>query len=74
MSFISLRTCLLAAGLVAMVRSRRRREGDSGALLDALIVTSGVGVLSWIFLIQPYVHAMDMTLFAKLVSIAYPLR
>jgi diguanylate cyclase (GGDEF)-like protein/PAS domain S-box-containing protein len=64
---------LLAAGLVAMVRSRRRRDGDAGSLLDALIVTSGIGVLSWIYLIQPYVKAADLGLFFKLVSIAYPL-
>jgi hypothetical protein len=64
---------LLATGLVAMVRSRRRRDGNMGALLDALIVTSGLGVLSWIYLIQPYVRAEDLSLFSKLVSIAYPL-
>ena len=64
---------LLSTGLVAMVRSRRRRDGDTGSLLDALIVTSGLGVLSWIYLIQPYVRAVDLSLFSKLVSIAYPL-
>jgi diguanylate cyclase (GGDEF)-like protein/PAS domain S-box-containing protein len=64
---------LLASGLTTMVRTRRRRDGESGALLDALIITSGLGVLSWIYLIQPYVHATDMTLLAKLTSVAYPL-
>ena len=28
-----------------MVRARRRRDGDTGAVLDALIITSGLGVL-----------------------------
>ncbi len=64
---------LLAAGLITMVRMRRRRDGESGALLDALVITLGLGVLSWMYLIQPYVHATDMTLVAKLTSIAYPL-
>jgi diguanylate cyclase (GGDEF)-like protein/PAS domain S-box-containing protein len=64
---------LLFAGMIAMVRARRRRDGETGALLDALIITSGLGVLSWIYLIQPYVHAAHMTLLTKLVSIAYPL-
>src|SRR6202034_1784326 len=62
----------LATGLISMVRFRRRRDGDMGSLLDALIVTSGLGVLSWIYLIQPYVRAEDLSLFPKLVSIAYP--
>jgi len=63
---------LLAAGLVMMVRGRRRRDGDTGPLLDALIITAGLGVLSWVYLIEPYVRAADMTLFTKLVSVAYP--
>jgi diguanylate cyclase (GGDEF)-like protein/PAS domain S-box-containing protein len=62
----------LASGLVVMVRNRRRRDGDIGPLLDALIITAGLGVLSWVYLIHPYVQAADMTLFAKLVSVAYP--
>jgi diguanylate cyclase (GGDEF)-like protein/PAS domain S-box-containing protein len=65
---------LLVAGFVGMVWARRRRDGgDTGALLDALVVTLGLAVLSWIYLIQPYVHAMDLPLPAKLTSIAYPL-
>lgn len=64
---------LLAAGLIMMVRARRRREGDTGATLDALIITSGCAVLSWIFLIHPYVHAKNITLFSEVVSIFYPL-
>jgi diguanylate cyclase (GGDEF)-like protein/PAS domain S-box-containing protein len=63
---------LLSTGLILMVRSRRRRDGDSGAALDALIFTSGLGALSWIYLIQPYVHA-NMGLLAKMTSMAYPL-
>ena len=64
---------LLVAGLAAMVWTRRRRDGDTGAMLDALIITSGCAVLSWIYLIQPYVRAVDINLFSKLTSIAYPL-
>jgi len=62
---------LIAAGLLGLVRARRQ-ERDSGALLDALIVASGAGLLSWLYLIQPYVRAHNMTLFAKAVSIGYP--
>jgi diguanylate cyclase (GGDEF)-like protein/PAS domain S-box-containing protein len=63
---------LLAVGLFFLVRSRRE-ERDVGALLDALIVASGAALLSWIYLIQPYVHSHDLSFFAKAVSIAYPL-
>ncbi len=63
---------LLSTGLILMVRSRRRRDGDSGAVLDALIFTSGFGALSWIYLIQPYVDA-DMGILSKLTSVAYPI-
>jgi diguanylate cyclase (GGDEF)-like protein/PAS domain S-box-containing protein len=63
----------LAAGLILMVRSRRLRDGEDGAALDALIVTSGLGVLSWIYLVQPYIHDADMTLLVKLTSVAYPM-
>ena len=63
---------LLAAGLLCLVRSRRE-ERDVGALLDALIVASGAALLSWIYLIQPYVHSHDISFFVKAVSIAYPL-
>ena len=34
---------------------------------------SGLAVLSWIYLIQPYVRADDMTPAPKMISIAYPL-
>jgi diguanylate cyclase (GGDEF)-like protein/PAS domain S-box-containing protein len=63
---------LLVAGFAGMVRARRRRDGDSGALLDALVISLGLTVLSWIYLIQPYVHAAGMPIFAKLTSILYP--
>jgi diguanylate cyclase (GGDEF)-like protein/PAS domain S-box-containing protein len=64
---------LLSAGMLTMVRARRRRDGETGALLDALVITSGLGVVSWIYLIEPYVHAANMTLLPKLTSMAYPL-
>ena len=63
---------LFAAGLLGMIQARRR-ETDWGPLLDALVVTSGCALLSWMFLIQPYVHAEHMTFWQKAFSIAYPL-
>ena len=62
---------LLAGGLFGLIRARRK-EADTGALLDALIVALGAALMSWIYLIQPYVDS-DATFFGKAVSIAYPL-
>jgi hypothetical protein len=41
----------LMGGLAIMVRSRLP-GGDRGSFLDALIVTTGLGLISWIFLVQ----------------------
>jgi hypothetical protein len=42
-------------------------------MIDATIVTTGLGMLSWVFLIGPNVHLPDLLLSQRLVSIAYPL-
>ena len=63
---------LLAIGLFLFVRAQSR-ERNVGALLDSLIVTVGLALLSWIYLIEPYVRAPQLTLLTKAVSMAYPL-
>jgi diguanylate cyclase (GGDEF)-like protein/PAS domain S-box-containing protein len=64
----------LMAGLFVLVR-RRNPQRDSAAWIDALILTIGFGLLSWVFLIAPNVHlsGQAVTWFAKSVSVAYPL-
>ncbi len=64
----------LMAGLFVLVRRRNPRR-DSAAWIDALILTIGFGLLSWVFLIAPNVHlsGQAVTWFAKSVSVAYPL-
>lgn len=61
----------LAIGLLLLAR-RRMAGGDQASLLDGLIITLGVGLLSWIFLIGPNVRASGSTL-ARLTAAAYPL-
>ena len=62
---------LVAAAMVQLYRlGVVSREVTS--LLDALILTSGVGLLSWIYLISPYVSDPTLTPLLKIVSIAYP--
>ncbi|GAA3629507.1 hypothetical protein GCM10022223_53890 [Kineosporia mesophila] len=62
---------LFAAGLI-LVQSRAAWR-DRDGLLDALIITTGVGFLSWAYLIEPYVHDESLSLVQKMVSVAYPL-
>lgn len=63
---------LLAAGLLGFVRARTAR-GDRASLLDALIVTAGLTLLSWVFLVVPYVRNDELPVLEKATSIAYPL-
>src|SRR3954451_24862718 len=61
-----------AAGLVLLIRWRTGGR-DRGSLLDALSVTTALGLLSWIFLIDPYVQDHGLTWLERATSIAYPL-
>jgi diguanylate cyclase (GGDEF)-like protein/PAS domain S-box-containing protein len=62
----------LMAGLLILVR-RRNPERDGAGVIDSLIMTLGLALLSWVVLIAPSVHDDSMGTVAKLVSIAYPL-
>ncbi|MET0608874.1 MAG: hypothetical protein ABW045_08990, partial [Gaiellaceae bacterium] len=57
---------VLMAGLLVLVRRRNPRR-DPAALIDALILTIGVGLLSWVFLIAPNIHLGDISWLAKAV-------
>ena len=46
---------VLMAGFVLLIRRRNPRP-DRAALIDALILTIGFALLSWVFLIAPNVH------------------
>jgi len=62
----------LMAGLLVLVKRRNPRRDRSG-LIDSLILTIGVGLFSWVFLIAPNVHLSGLSVLATGVSIAYPL-
>jgi diguanylate cyclase (GGDEF)-like protein/PAS domain S-box-containing protein len=62
----------LMAGLLMLVR-RRNPQRDRAGVIDSLIMTVGLSLLSWVALIAPYLHDDSMGTVAKLVSIAYPL-
>src|SRR5439155_1374440 len=63
----------LLAGMLLLVKRRNPRR-DPAALIDAAILTIGVGLLSWVFLISPNIHLSGLSWLAKSVSIAYPIR
>ncbi len=63
---------LAAVGLLQLVR-RRSGGQNRGALLDALSLTTALALLSWIFLVDPYVRDTQLTLLERATSIAYPL-
>ena len=62
----------LAFGLLLFLRARSRHH-DRDALIDALVVVISLGVLSWVFLVEPYVQDRSLSTLEKTFSIAYPL-
>ena len=62
----------IAFGLFLMIR-RRTAGGDRGGLIDAAILTTAVGILSWTFLMQPQVVGADIDPLSLGISLAYPI-
>ena len=63
---------LYAAGLLIFIRWRTP-DRDRRSLIDALTLTAGLALLSWIYLVLPYVHNPGLSWLQKCVAIAYPL-
>ena len=64
---------LALIGSMALFIRSRRSGPDAGSLIDATVITTGVGVVSWIYFMEPYANDTSMALSARLVSMAYPL-
>ena len=62
---------LLVTGLLLLLR-RRSPGRDLPSLIDATILATGAGLLSWIFLIVPLVRFPGLSPLARVVAIAYP--
>jgi diguanylate cyclase (GGDEF)-like protein/PAS domain S-box-containing protein len=69
--YILVYPCIMLGVLLAA--RRRSPQGDRVGVLDAVIISAGLALLSWIFLMEPYVHDATLSPLAKAVSIAYPL-
>jgi diguanylate cyclase (GGDEF)-like protein/PAS domain S-box-containing protein len=63
---------LYAAALLIFIRWRTP-DRDRRSLIDALTLTAGLGLLSWIYLILPYANNPHLSWLQKSVAIGYPL-
>ncbi|GAB2762205.1 EAL domain-containing protein [Streptomyces bullii] len=63
---------LLIAGLFGLVRHRWVGRDPPG-LLDALIITAGIVLPVWVYLVQPLTRLEELTWQQRAISIAYPL-
>ncbi|MBM2616613.1 EAL domain-containing protein [Actinoplanes sp. LDG1-06] len=61
---------LLFAGLLMISRGSGRRE--SAGVIDAAIIATGVGLIFWIFVIQPTLGDAGTPLLERLVTVGYP--
>src|SRR6202012_5151808 len=64
---------LAPAGLLVSNYWRTPDDGDRRSLIDALTLTAGLALLSWTFLIRPYVHEPGLSALQRSVAIAFPL-
>jgi diguanylate cyclase (GGDEF)-like protein/PAS domain S-box-containing protein len=62
----------LAGALIVFVR-RQNPGGDRAAVLDSLIITVGIALLSWVFLIEPTLRDTEIGNLERLTAISYPL-
>ena len=62
---------LITGGFLIFVRARGG-SSNRAALLDALVPTVGLGLLSWVYWIAPFTRSHDLTFLEKVVSIGYP--
>jgi diguanylate cyclase (GGDEF)-like protein/PAS domain S-box-containing protein len=62
---------LIVGGLVVMIRARTTTR-DWASMIDALTLATGMGLLSWVYLIAPYLADTQMSWQARATSVAYP--
>jgi signal transduction histidine kinase len=62
---------LLALGVLLVLR-KLGGQTSRAAILDTLVIFSGVALVQWVFFIDPYNHMRFGTEFARLAAMAYP--
>ncbi|HEV8634098.1 MAG TPA: ATP-binding protein [Chloroflexota bacterium] len=63
---------LMFAGLVSLPASERPAEGRIKAVLDAVIVMTGIATVSWFAVLGPVYSQADKTWLETLIGLAYP--
>jgi diguanylate cyclase (GGDEF)-like protein len=63
---------ILAMGLLVLIRGRISGR-DRAGLIDAAIIATGLGLLSWTFVMKPIAADPSLSLPERLISLAYPL-
>jgi diguanylate cyclase (GGDEF)-like protein len=61
----------LFAGVLLVVR-RATTGHDWGAVMDSTTITTGIGLLSWVFVIRPAAADPTLSVLGHVVSVAYP--
>jgi len=70
--FYLLTYVFIASGLFLIIRARSSSR-DIPSLIDAVIITTGLGLLSWVYLITPNFQADGLDALQRVTSVAYPL-
>ncbi len=68
--YLSVYPCLIA-GVIMLIQARSPGR-DRAGLLDSAMVAIGVGTITWVMLIAPYLQLDDLDLKVKLTAMAYP--
>ncbi|UQU61485.1 GGDEF domain-containing protein [Couchioplanes caeruleus] len=61
-----------AAGLAVLIR-RREPGRNWTAMVDATTITTGLGLLAWVYVIEPAATEAGLSLFGRSVQVAYPI-
>jgi diguanylate cyclase (GGDEF)-like protein len=69
--YLGLYPCLVAGLLVLIVQRTARRE--SASLVDAMTISTGLGLLMWVFIIRPSLGDPSFTPLGQVVTVAYPI-
>ncbi|MDH4111803.1 MAG: hypothetical protein OEV60_03860 [Actinomycetota bacterium] len=68
--YLSVYPCLIA-GVIMLIQARSPGR-DQASLLDSAMVAIGVGTVTWVMLIAPYLDIAELDLKIKLTAMAYP--